>query len=137
MLPLLEKASSTENSLRSSIINISSIDSISTSVLDTYAYSSGKAAVSHMTRVLAGKFGFERRRINVNAVCPGPFRSRMMRATLETVGEGALSGAMGRIGEPEDMAGVTLLLASKAGEYIVGDCIVVDGGGCVLPRASL
>ncbi len=134
MLPLLEKASDGEGSPRSSIINISSIDSITTSALDTFAYSSGKAAVSHMTRVLAGKFGFQRRRVNVNAVCPGPFRSRMMRDTIETVGEESLGGALGRIGEPEDMAGVSLLLASKAGEYIMGDCIVVDGGICVLPQ---
>mgnify|MGYP000368239648 CR=1 FL=1 len=133
MLPLLESAAAQPNSLRSSVINISSIDSISTSMLDTYAYSSGKAAVSHMTRVIAGKFGLEGRRINVNAVCPGPFRSRMMRATIEVFGEKSLRGAVGRIGEPEDMAAITLLLASKGGQYIVGDCIVVDGGACALP----
>lgn len=134
MLPLLEAASSAEGSQRSSIINISSIDSLSTSMLDTYAYSSGKAAVSHMSRVIAGRFGAEGRRINVNAVCPGPFRSRMMRATIEAVGESALGGGVGRIGHPEDMAAVTLLLASKGGEYIMGDCIVVDGGSVVLPH---
>lgn len=87
-----------------------------------------------MSRVIAGKFGFEGRRINVNAICPGPFRSRMMRATLEAVGEDALSGGVGRIGDPEDMAGITLLLASKGGEYIMGDCIVVDGGATILPH---
>ena len=71
-----------------------------------------------MTRVVAGKFGAEGRRINVNAVCPGPFRSRMMRSTLEAVGEEALGGAVGRIGEPEDMAAIALLLASRAGECV-------------------
>lgn len=87
-----------------------------------------------MTRVIAGKFGIARRRINVNAVCPGPFRSRMMRATIDAVGEELLGGAIGRIGSPGDMAAVTLLLASRGGEYIMGDCIVVDGGSVVLPQ---
>lgn len=57
----------------------------------------------------------------------------MMRETLEGVGEKALGGAVGRIGQPEDMAAITMLLASKGGEYIMGDCIVVDGGSCVMP----
>ena len=101
--------------------------------LDTYAYSSGKAAVEHMSRVLAGKLGAHG--ITVNAVLPGPFPSRMMRATIDAAGERLLkSVVLGRLGEPQDMAGVCLFLASDAGSFVTGASIVVDGGALVKPR---
>eukprot|EP00946_MAST-07B_sp_MAST-7B-sp1_P005205 g5205.t1 len=131
-LPLLEAAASPEDPGR--IINISSIDSITVGALDTFAYSSGKAAVSHMTRVLGGKLAA--RHVTCNAILPGAFPSRMMRATIESVGEENLSNAnpLGRIGCVYDMAGVALMLASRAGAWITGACVTLDGGTVVKPR---
>ena len=79
LLPLLEADTTTESPSR--VINIGSIDGITVPVLETYAYSASKAAVHHLTRVLARKLA--PRHITVNAIAPGPFQSRMMRATLE------------------------------------------------------
>ena len=130
-LPLLEAAASPGDPGR--IINISSIDSISVSALDTFAYSSGKAAISHLTRVLGGKLA---PRVSVNAILPGAFPSRMMRATIKNVGEDNMNHAnpMGRIGQVYDMAGVAVMLASRAGAWMTGACVTLDGGAVVKPR---
>ncbi|MEN8161589.1 MAG: SDR family oxidoreductase [Myxococcota bacterium] len=110
----------------SRVINIGSIDGLKVPALETYSYSASKAAVHHMTRVLARKLAPD---ITVNAVAPGPFRSRMMAVTLDRFGDAiAKSSVMGRIGEPEDMAGVTIYLASRAASYVTGAVIPVDGG---------
>jgi NAD(P)-dependent dehydrogenase (short-subunit alcohol dehydrogenase family) len=67
--------------------------------------------------------------INVNAVAPGPFESKMMEQTLKAFGDHIkASNPRGRIGEPEDMAGVAIYLASRASAYVTGACIPVDGG---------
>jgi NAD(P)-dependent dehydrogenase (short-subunit alcohol dehydrogenase family) len=123
--PLLKKAASDDDPAR--VINIGSIDGIQAPFLETYAYSSSKAAVLHMTRVLARKFAAER--ITVNAIAPGPFESKMMHETLERFGA-QIKGQvpLGRIGRPEDMAGAAIYLASKAGAYLTGAVIPVDGG---------
>lgn len=121
---------------RSVVINIGSIESIFTPAHPTYSYSSGKAAVGHLTRVLAGSFGTAGRPINVNCIHPGPFVSRMMRATIASIGEKTIGSttAVGRIGSPEDMAGAALFLGSRAGEYVNGAQLVVDGGTVVMPH---
>ena len=121
---------------RSSIINVASIDGLRTPPMDTFAYSSGKAAVVHLSEVLAGKFGAEGRPVNVNAVCPGAFPSRMMRQTLIDAGDEAMrrGTAVGRIGTPEDAAGVALFLSSRAAEFVTGATLVFDGGALRLPR---
>ena len=81
----------------------------------------------HLTRVLAKELG--PKRITVNAVAPGPFESKMMAATLAAHGdEIAASSPLGRIGRPDDMAGVAVYLASRAGAYVTGAVIPVDGG---------
>jgi NAD(P)-dependent dehydrogenase (short-subunit alcohol dehydrogenase family) len=109
------------------VINIGSIDGIRVPLLETYAYSASKAAVHHLTRVLAQQLA--RRGITVNAVAPGPFESKMMAATLERFRDAIVSNCpLGRIGEPEDMAGVAIYLASRAGAYVTGAVIPVDGG---------
>ena len=124
-LPLLEKAGSAEDPAR--VINIGSIDGIQVPTLDTFSYSASKAAVHQLTRVLAKKLAD--RHITVNAVAPGPFESKMMAATLESFGEAiAASAPLKRIGTPEDMAGVAIYLASRAGAYVTGAVIPVDGG---------
>jgi len=125
LIPTLKTAGTTEDPAR--IINIASIDGIGVPALDTFAYSASKAAVIHMTKVLARKLA--RQHVTVNAVAPGPFQSRMMKVTLERFGEGiAEQNPLGRIGSDEDMAGVAIYLASRAGAYVNGVTIPVDGG---------
>jgi NAD(P)-dependent dehydrogenase (short-subunit alcohol dehydrogenase family) len=125
LLPQLEAAASAEDPAR--VINVGSIDGIQVPALETYAYSASKAAVHHLTRVLAKRLA--PRHITVNAVAPGPFESKMMAATLESFGEAIVAACpLQRIGTPEDMAGVAIYLASRAGAYVTGAVIPVDGG---------
>lgn len=125
LTPALTAAASAADPSR--VINIGSVDGLHVPMLDTYSYSASKAAVHHMTRVLARKLA--PKHITVNAVAPGPFESKMMAATLEAFGEGIKASVpLGRIGEPDDMAGVALFLSSKAGSYVTGTVIPVDGG---------
>jgi NAD(P)-dependent dehydrogenase (short-subunit alcohol dehydrogenase family) len=80
-----------------------------------------------MTRVLASKFAADH--ITVNAIAPGPFESKMMAATLDAFGDAIKSQIpMRRIGEPSDMAGAAIFLCSKAGSYVTGTVLPVDGG---------
>src|SRR5207244_4040297 len=96
-------------------------------VLETYAYSASKAAVHHLTRVLARRLAPHG--VTVNAVAPGPFESKMMAETLQRFRDAIVASCpLGRIGEPEDMAGVAIYLASRAGAYLTGAVIPVDGG---------
>jgi NAD(P)-dependent dehydrogenase (short-subunit alcohol dehydrogenase family) len=124
-LPLLEAAGTHDDPAR--VINIGSIDGLHVPSLPTYAYSASKAGLHHLTRVLARELG--PRRVTVNAVAPGPFESKMMAATLEAFGEAIAAAApLRRIGRPDDMAGVAVYLASRAGAYVTGAVIPVDGG---------
>ena len=108
------------------VVNVGSIDGLRVPILETYSYSASKAAVHMLTRHLAKKLAPE---ITVNAIAPGPFESKMMAATLEAFGEQIVAGApLKRIGRPDDMAGVAVFLASRAGAYLTGAVIPVDGG---------
>jgi NAD(P)-dependent dehydrogenase (short-subunit alcohol dehydrogenase family) len=125
LLPQLEAAAQPGDPAR--VVNIGSIDGLHVPALETYAYSTSKAAVHHLTRVLARQLA--PRGITVNAVAPGPFESKMMAETLERFRDAIIGSCpMGRIGEPEDMAGVAIYLASRAGAYVTGAVIPVDGG---------
>lgn len=125
LLPQLRAAGTQVDPAR--VINIGSIDGLHVPGLETYAYSSSKAAVHHLTRVLARRLAGEH--ITVNAVAPGPFESKMMAETLKAFGDAIRQACpRGRIGEPEDMAGVAIYLASRAGAYVTGAVIPVDGG---------
>jgi len=129
LLPLLEKSASQEDPAR--IIMIGSVDGLNVNQLPTYSYGPSKAAVHHLTRILASHLAG--RKITVNAIAPGPFPSRMMAHTLDTVGEQIRQGVpLKRIGEPTDMAGAAIYLASRAASYVTGVVIPVDGGttGC-------
>jgi NAD(P)-dependent dehydrogenase (short-subunit alcohol dehydrogenase family) len=117
------------------VINIGSIDGIQVPALETYAYSASKAAVHHLTRVLAKQLAS--RHIAVNAIAPGPFQSKMMAATLEAAGDAiAAMAPLERIGRPDDMAGTAIFLASRAGSYLTGAVIPVDGGIATVGRAG-
>ena len=121
----LQAASSPDDPAR--VINIGSIDGLQVPGMPTYSYSASKAGVHHLTRVLAKELG--PRGITVNAVAPGPFQSKMMAATLDAFGnEIAAAAPLGRLGRPDDMAGVAVYLASRAGAYVTGAVIPVDGG---------
>jgi len=125
LLPLLEAAGTPDDPAR--VINIGSIDGLRVPPFQTYAYSASKAGLHHLTRVLARELG--PRWITVNAVAPGPFESKMMAATLQTFGDAIAAAApLKRIGRPDDMAGVAIYLASRAGAYVTGAVIPVDGG---------
>jgi NAD(P)-dependent dehydrogenase (short-subunit alcohol dehydrogenase family) len=124
LLPQLRAAARPGDPAR--VINIGSIDGLSVPLLETYAYSTSKAALHHLSRHLARRLAPE---ITVNAVAPGPFESKMMAATLKSFGDQIrAANPMKRIGEPEDMAGVAIYLASRAGAYVTGTVIPVDGG---------
>ena len=124
MLPLLEAAATDDDPAR--VVNIGSIDGIHVPVLETYSYSASKAAVHQLTRHLAKKLA---PRITVNAIAPGPFQSKMMAATLDAFGAQIAAGApMKRIGRPDDVAGAAIYLASRAGAYLTGVILPVDGG---------
>jgi len=129
LLPMLEETASEAAPAR--IINVGSIDGINVNRLPTFAYGPSKAALHHLTRVLAAQLAS--RHINVNAIAPGPFPSKMMAATLDKFGDEIRRGVpLGRIGEAADMAGAAIYLASRAANYVTGVVLPVDGGitGC-------
>jgi NAD(P)-dependent dehydrogenase (short-subunit alcohol dehydrogenase family) len=124
LLPLLRAAASEADPAR--VINIGSIDGIHVPLLETYSYSASKAAVHQLTRHMAKRLAPS---ITVNAIAPGPFESKMMASTLKAFGEQiAASAPLKRIGRPDDVAGTAIFLASRAGAYLTGAVIPVDGG---------
>jgi 2-deoxy-D-gluconate 3-dehydrogenase len=135
LLPLLEKATSFDEPAR--IINVGSIDGIKTPVFDNFSYGPSKAAIHHLTRVLAAHL--IKRNIIVNAIAPGPFPTYMLSTGVggggdtdttdwDAVGKG---NPRGRVGTPEDIAGLAIFLASRASGFTVGEVITCDGGSVV------
>ena len=125
LLPLLEKSATTEDPAR--IIMVGSVDGLNVNRLPTFSYGPSKAAVHHLARTLASHLAA--RNITVNAIAPGPFPSKMMAHTLDKFGEQVREGVpLKRIGQPGDMAGAAIYLSSRAGSYVSGVVIPVDGG---------
>ena len=125
LMPLLLKNASTENPSR--VINIGSIDGLRVSSTDNFAYGASKAAVHFLTKNLAVRMG--PKGLNVNAIAPGPFESQMMSHMLKTYRDKIeLENPLGRIGNPQDMAGLAIFLASDASKYMTGQVIALDGG---------
>ena len=122
LLPLL-RASAKDQPAK--IINIGSIDGLRVSPWETYSYQASKAAVHHLTRRMAARL--IREKIVVSAIAPGAFPSDMNRAARDN-GDYAKSIPAGRVGKPEDIAAAAIYLASRAGDYVVGEILTVDGG---------
>ncbi|HEY8573237.1 SDR family oxidoreductase [Phenylobacterium sp.] len=121
----------------SKVINIASIDGIALNPLETYSYHASKSALIYLTRRLAAQLVKDR--IVVTAIAPGPFASQMNRAARDHGDEVAKRVPLGRIGHDEDMAAAAIYLASRAGDYVVGATIPVDGGVALatLPREAI
>ncbi len=126
-LDLLRAAGSAEDPAR--VINIGSVDGLNPPMMESYAYSASKAAVHQLTRHLAKRLASEH--ITVNAIAPGPFESKMTAFMLDSPDARAVVEQqipLGRIGSPDDIAGTTIFLSSRAGAYLTGTVIPVDGG---------
>ena len=135
LLPFLEKSTTSENPAY--VVNIGSVDGIKTPVFDNFSYGPSKAAVHHLTRVLAAHL--IKRNIIVNGIAPGPFPTYMLSAGVggggdtentdwDAVGK---SNPRGRVGTAEDIAGLAIFLSSRACGFTVGDIIACDGGAVV------
>jgi 2-deoxy-D-gluconate 3-dehydrogenase len=132
LMPLLRASATADDPAR--VINVGSIDGIRTPIFENYSYGPSKAAVHYLTRVMAAHLVKEH--ILVNAIAPGPFPTWMLSTGVAghgdvdevdwaAVGRG---NPRGRVGTPEDIAGIAIFLSSRAGAYTVGDVILCDGG---------
>ena len=125
LTPLLSVNSSLEDPSR--VINIGSVDGLNVPVIEAYAYGTSKAAVHHLTRILAKRLVGDN--ILVNAIAPGPYESMMLGAAVNHDYSFIESrNPRKRIGSPEDIAGLAIFLCSRAGAYTVGATIPSDGG---------
>ncbi|KID98892.1 short chain dehydrogenase/reductase, partial [Metarhizium majus ARSEF 297] len=130
-LPLLERAGSQDDPAR--VIHIGSIDGVRVPSLANYAYSASKAGLHHLSRHLARDLGF--RNVTSNVLACGPFRTKMMKATLDAAEDVLKENIpLRRIGRDEDVAGSAVFLASKAGAYLNGALIRVDGGASLMAK---
>ncbi len=125
VLPLLRKAASAEDPAR--VINVGSIGGLHIPNWEAYPYGASKAALHHLTRALAKRFGSDN--IVVNAIAPGPFHSRLTDTTSDAVKKSVATYIpAGRPGSHEDVEGLAVFLASRAGAYVNGSTIALDGG---------
>ena len=132
LLPQLRAAGTAEDPAR--IINIGSIDGLQSSVFSVFSYGASKAAVHHLTRFLANHLVKDN--IICNAIAPGPYPTWMLSTGVGYGGEtdgvdwDAIGGSnpRGRVGTPEDIAGLAIFLCSRAGAFVVGETITSDGG---------
>ncbi|AIG77402.1 Rhamnolipids biosynthesis 3-oxoacyl-[acyl-carrier-protein] reductase [Amycolatopsis japonica] len=125
LLPALRRAGTADDPAR--IINIGSIAAIHVAEAPNYSYAGSKAALHQLTRVLARELGPQH--VTVNAIAPGVFPSQMMAATIDAIGDTiAAKTPLRRIGRDDDMAGTAVFLSGRAGSYLTGAIVPVDGG---------
>jgi 2-deoxy-D-gluconate 3-dehydrogenase len=108
------------------VINIASIDGMRLNPQETYSYHASKAGLIYLTRRMAARLIADN--IVVTAIAPGAFASEMNRVARDHAGEVSKRIPSRRIGRDEDMAAAAIYLASRAGDYVVGATIPVDGG---------
>ncbi|WP_101047848.1 SDR family oxidoreductase [Macromonas nakdongensis] len=123
LTPMLKRAA-TEHLAK--VIHIASIDGVTVNPWETYSYAASKAGLIHLTKRMA--LTLAPQRIAVSAIAPGPFASEMNKDARDHADDVANRVPLGRIGTPEDIAGAAIYLASRAGDYVVGSTLVVDGG---------
>ena len=124
MLTPMLRAAATDHLAK--VINIASIDGITVNPQETYSYAASKAGLIQLTRRMATRLA--RERIVMSAIAPGAFASTMNKVARDHAEETGKRIPAGRIGTPEDMAGAAIFLASRAGDYVLGSTLVVDGG---------
>jgi NAD(P)-dependent dehydrogenase (short-subunit alcohol dehydrogenase family) len=124
--PLLKAATAVR---LAKVINIASIDGITVNPWETYSYAASKAGLIHLTRRMALRLIKDR--IVVSAIAPGAFATDMNRAARDEAETHVSTIPAGRIGVEDDMAGAAIYLASRAGDYVVGETLVVDGGASI------
>ncbi len=132
MLPLLSASASHESPAR--IVNVGSVVGNRPITNTAFSYGASKAAVHHLTKMYSHELAS--RHITVNAIAPGPFPSRMMAFATDTEEKRKATGKtvpLNRVGEPDDVAGVILMLTSRAGAYVSGSIIPLDGGMSAMP----
>lgn len=120
------RAAATSGSHLAKVINVASIDGIRPNPLETYSYHASKAGVIHLTKRLASRLAPDG--VIVSGIAPGAFGTKMNKDARDHGDEVKTQIPAGRIGTSEDMAGVAAYLASRAGDYVVGETIAVDGG---------
>src|SRR3982751_2460939 len=123
LTPMLKKAATDH---LAKVINIASIDGISVNPQETYSYAASKAGLIQLTRRMALRLAKEH--VIVSAIAPGAFASEMNRDAPDRADAVKARIPSGRIGVDDDMAGAAIYLASRAGDYVVGSTLVVDGG---------
>ncbi|MBB3639127.1 SDR family oxidoreductase [Variovorax atrisoli] len=123
LTPLLRKAVAKN---LPKVINIASVDGISVGPRETYSYAASKAGLIQLTRLMALRLAPER--IVVSAIAPGAFATDLNKSARDNGDDVAAYIPLGRIGTPEDIAGAAVYLASRAGDYVVGSTLIVDGG---------